>query len=284
MNAYLQAIILGVVQGVSEFMPISSDGHLVIVKHLLSWLGGGAVLSEGKEFEVLLHIGTLASILAVYAPDIRRELWNFRLWGLVVLATIPAIVVGLTLEDYFDRAFSAPVMAGYGLLVTATLLLVGQRFEAEKYDLQTLPWMSAGIVGLFQALALLPGVSRSGCTISGGLLTGVDRVSATRFSFFMAIPVTAGAIALTVKRAIENGGTSVPIGPVLVGIAISFLVGWLSLRVLIRLMTQRRLHWFAAYCVVLGLITIAVTSGTSSAPASAANAHAVVTPTAVGRR
>jgi len=260
MNDYLQAIILGVVQGISEFLPISSDGHLVITKHFLSWCAGRELLSQGNEFEVLLHLGTLAAILVVYANDLRQRWLDVRLWSQVALATVPAVIVGLTLEDWFDAVFDEVVWAGYGLLVTALLLWVGQRWEKEQYDLKSLPWLSAAIIGCFQALALLPGVSRSGCTISSGLLMGVDRLSATQFSFFMAIPVTAGAIALKMQRAIEHGGTAVPLGPTLVGIAISFFVGCVALRVLIRLMTQRKLHWFAAYCVVMGLVTIAVTS------------------------
>jgi undecaprenyl-diphosphatase len=256
MNEYLQAVILGVVQGISEFLPISSDGHLVIVKNVLGWCTGRDVLSQGNEFEVLLHLGTFASILAVYAHDLRQRLWDVRLWGLVALATVPAVVIGLTLEDWFDAVFDDVAWAGYGLLATAALLWMGQRWEHAKYDLHTLPWHSAAIIGCFQALALLPGLSRSGSTISSGLMLGVDRIAATRFSFFMAIPVTAGAIALKSLHALRDGGTSVPLGATALGIVVSFLVGCAALKALIRLMTQRKLHWFAGYCLVMGLATI----------------------------
>lgn len=276
MNDYLQAIILGVVQGISEFLPISSDGHLVIVKNVLGWCTGRDVLSKGNEFEVLLHLGTFASILTVYAHDLRQRLFDARLWGLVVLATIPAVVVGLSLEDWFDAVFDDVVWAGMGLLVTAALLWLGQRWESPKYDLQTLPWLSAAIIGCFQALALLPGLSRSGSTISSGLLLGADRISATQFSFFMAIPVTAGAIALKSMRAIQHGGTSVPLGATAVGIIVSFVVGCVALRLLIRLMTQRRLHWFAGYCLLLGLATIAASTAFDRPPGNVASDHAVV--------
>jgi len=287
MNDYLQAILLGVIQGLAEFLPISSSGHLVIAKHLLGWCGDGEVLSSGKELEVLLHIGTLGSILVVYAGELRQQLFNWRQWALVVVASIPAAVVGLTLEDWFDQAFDTPAIAGFGLLVTAALLVLGQRLEHGKYDLKSLPWVSAVVIGCFQAVALVPGISRSGSTISGGLLTGVDRVSATRFSFLLAIPVTAGAIVLTLKHAVEHGGLDKAGGPEIVGIAVSFVVGWLSLRLLIRLMTQRKLHWFAGYCLALGLATIvvaeAVENGGTARHAAAASDDATMRGTVTAR-
>jgi len=260
MNDYLQAIVLGAVQGVSEFLPISSDGHLVIAKHLLSWASGRELLSSGLEFEVFLHIGTLFSILVVYAKDLWRQRFNMRQWGLVIVASIPAAIVGLTLKDWFEAAFNAPVMAGYGFLVTAALLAIGHYWERPRFEIQHMPWIAAVIIGCFQAIAPLPGVSRSGSTISGGLLCGLDRISATKFSFLMAIPITAGAILVELKDAWKHGHTSVALGPTLVGITVSFSVGCLALRVLIRLMTQRKLHWFALYCLVLGIATIVIAS------------------------
>jgi undecaprenyl-diphosphatase len=259
MNEYLQLIILGIVQGIGEFLPISSDGHLVICKTLLTRFGNAAELS-GKTVEVLLHIGTLASILVVYARELPEVLRSARLCQAIIIATIPAVIVGLTLEDWFDQAFSSVKMAGFGLLITASLLLIGQFSERARYTEYTLPWLSVIHIGCFQALALLPGVSRSGSTISGALLCGVDRLAATRFSFLMAIPVTAGAISLTVLKLLRSdlsqATSGVGLAPIAVGIAVAFVVGWFALRLLLRLVAQRRLHWFAVYCVAMGLFAL----------------------------
>jgi len=264
MNEYLQAIVLGIVQGISEFLPISSDGHLVVAEQVLGKTFGAGI-AAGKDFEVVLHLGTLAAIVLVYL----RELWSLRrdvrLCVLIVLATIPAAVVGLTLEDWFDQMFDSPLAAGFGFLVTAGMLMMGHIMDRGGHTEKTLPWPAMLLIGCFQALALLPGVSRSGSTIAGGLLTGMDRISATRFSFVLAVPVTAGAISLTVKHLVEGDHPALPWGPTAVGIVVSFVVGWLVLNGMIRLVQQRRLPWFAAYCVAIGLVTIALSL---NAPAS----------------
>lgn len=259
MDAYLQVIVLGIVQGIAEFLPISSSGHLVIAKQMF-----GQTLAAGKDLEVMLHLGTLVAILVVYA----RELWDlrkdFRLCAVIVLATIPAAVVGLTLEDWFDKVFSSPLVAGFGLLITAALLLTGHLMETGKYTEKTLPWPAMLLIGCFQAVALLPGISRSGSTIVGGLLTGMDRVSATRFSFLLAIPVMGGAILITLKHLVDGDHASIPVGPLVVGIVVSFVVGWLVLKGMIRLVQQRKLPWFAAYCAAAGLLTITLSLMSSS--------------------
>jgi undecaprenyl-diphosphatase len=191
-----------------------------------------------------------------------RDLWalrsDWRTCALVVVGTIPAGLVGVTLEDWFEQAFDAPILAGFGLLVTASLLAIAQRLEQARFTVKTMPWLSAILIGFFQAVALVPGISRSGSTISGGLLTGLEREAATRFSFLLAIPVTAGAILLTiVKKVAKDPTLTVGMGPLLAGIAVSFLVGWVALEVLIRLVVRGKLHWFGAYCALAGCATIA---------------------------
>lgn len=272
MSDYVSVIVLGLVQGISEFLPISSDGHLVIAAQILNWFFGHDV-AAGKDVEVLLHLGTLGSIVVVYARDIWQSRRDLRLWGLIALATIPAVIVGLTLEDWFDQVFDSALAAGFGLLITAALLGLGQALERGGYSEKTLPWPAMVLIGCFQALALLPGVSRSGCTIVAGLLTGMDRISATRLSFLLALPVTAGAIGLTGLRLLQKGTLPVAGGPLLAGVAVSFLVGCVALQGLIRLVTQRRLHWFAMYCAIAGLVTIAACLGNGSASATPATAQ-----------
>lgn len=274
MNEYVQVLILGVIQGIAEFLPISSSGHLVLTGILLEHFTGMR-LSTGKELEVLLHLGTLGAILLFYFDDLWRILFQPRIIAVLIVATIPAAIIGLTLEDWFDRAFDSPMVVGFGLLMTAFLLLVGQKFETSRYDNENFPWIVAVVIGCFQAAALLPGISRSGSTISGGLLTGVNRITATRYSFLLAIPITAGAILITCKRILEDGSSLSSPGPVLVGIAVSFIVGLLTLRWLVRLISQRKLHWFAGYCAVVGLATLIITAANPPDP----SAHSVSKPT-----
>ncbi len=257
MNEYLQVILLGIVQGIAEFLPISSSGHLVLAEQLLGWFGESTSIAAGKDLEVTLHLGTLLAIVVIYFQDLKQIAFQPVMIAKIVVASIPAAVVGLTLEDWFDEAFDSPLVVGFGLLMTATLLMLGQSLERGKYQDANLPWICAIVIGCFQAVALVPGISRSGSTISGGLLTGVDRLGATRFSFLLAIPVTGGAVLLTLKRMLESGQTgNVHVGPLAVGVVVSFVTGVVTLRWLIRLISQRRLHWFAGYCAVVGLITI----------------------------
>lgn len=274
MGEYLQLILLGIVQGIAEFLPISSSGHLVLTEQLLSaW--GGEPLAEGKTVEVMLHVGTLAAIVVVYFHDLLLMLRQPRSIALIIVATIPAAVVGLTLKDWFETAFDSPVVVGFGLLVTAALLLLGQKLERASVNDAAMPWLTGVIIGCFQALALVPGISRSGSTIAGGLLTGVDRLGATRFSFLLAIPVTSGAVILTAKDAWEMGDTSVAVAPLLLGMLVSFVTGWLTLKWLIRLISQRKLHWFALYCAVVGVTTLVVCT-LRPVPAEGHSAAAVV--------
>lgn len=270
MSDYLQIIVLGIVQGIAEFLPISSSGHLVLAEQILGWFGGQSSVASGKDVEVMLHLGTLLAILLVYRHDLLRIAYQPRTILLLGVATLPAVIVGLTCEEWFDEAFDAPIVAGFGLLLTAFLLMIGQRWERPRFNDERLPWTCGIIIGLFQAVALVPGISRSGSTISGGLLTGVDRISATRFSFLLAIPVTLGAVLLTSKRLLEAGGTSTGLGPLLVGVVVSFVTGVLTLKWLIQMISKGKLHWFAIYCATVGVLTIAVSLGQSTQKQQAA--------------
>jgi undecaprenyl-diphosphatase len=193
---YLQTVILGVVQGITEFLPISSDGHLLVIGELLNRMFG-RVAGTGDEnllLTVALHIGTLAAILIVYWADLWKLLRNFKLCLLIVLATIPAAVVGLALKNRIEETFESPTMAALGWLATAVFLWIGQRYERAGRTFEQVSWSDALLVGCFQATALLPGVSRSGTTIASGMLGGLKRDAATSFSFLIAIPAIAGAI------------------------------------------------------------------------------------------
>ncbi len=255
----LKAIILGIVQGIGEFLPISSSGHLVIVDHLYdAFTGRNPVKEAGQDmlFNVVVHVGTLFSILIVY----REAIWKLRLQPRVclniILASVPAGVLGILFKDKFEQAFSTPLIVGVCWFVTATMLLVGQRLERNEIAYEDLSPLKAFWIGVFQAVALMPGISRSGSTITGGLLTGLQRGSAGAFSFLMAIPVIGGAALLELKDVLTGDvKVSAPM-PLLVGGVTSFLVGWLVLRWLVMLIARGRLHWFAYYCFTAGTLTV----------------------------
>ncbi len=210
---------------------------------------------------VALHVGTLLSILWVY----REDLWVMRqrpkLVLAIVLATLPLVAIGLSpVKDLMKHGFDTPLISGCGLLVTAGLLASAHLWQSNTRTLEEMTLCRAGLIGLFQAVALFPGISRSGSTISGGLLLGLRREAAASFSFFIAIPAIAGAGVLMLKDVLtEPSITSSPgygWGPMLLGALVSFAVGLLALRWLLRLISQRRLHWFACYCAAVGTLTI----------------------------
>jgi undecaprenyl-diphosphatase len=256
-SSWLEAIVLGVVQGMTEFLPISSSGHLVIVGELIRRATGTAPDPEANlQLNIALHAGTLLSILWVYRTDLLRLPFRPWLCLAIVVATIPAAVVGLAAKDTIETAFSTPLLAGACLWITAGMLIAGQRFDRGDRDVEQLSQFRALAVGTFQAVALLPGVSRAGSTIAGGLLVGLRREAAAAFSFLIAIPAIGGATVLMLRDALESGGTRTDPRILLAGAATAALVGVLSLRILIRLVVARKLYWFAWYCGVVGTATV----------------------------
>lgn len=255
----LKAVILGIVQGIGEFLPISSSGHLVVVDHLFDAITGRSPVKDADAdmlFNIVVHLGTLLSILIVY----REAIWKLRLQPRVclniVLASIPAGVLGVLFKEQFEVAFSTPLVVGVCWFVTAAMLLIGQRLERNEISYEDLPPHKAFLIGVFQAIALLPGVSRSGSTITGGLLSGLQRGSAGAFSFLMAIPVIGGAAVLELKDVVTGDVTIGNPVPLLAGGVTAFLVGWLVLRWLVLLIAKGRLHWFAYYCCAAGTMTV----------------------------
>lgn len=257
-----QAILLGIVQGITEFLPISSDGHLVIAHALLKRFGiSSASQTSNLTFDVILHIGTLAAIVVLY----RRELiglWHRpHLCALIVVATVPAVLVGFSVDDLVEAVGEhetwGPVSAGVGLLITAAFLFIGQRTERNEIPLERLTLRDAIGIGVLQALAIAPGISRSGSTIAGGLWRGLRRDAAATFSFLMAVPVIAGAATLKLVKLFSQHSETPPRWDVLtLGTITSFVVGLLALRILIRVVTRGKLHWFAYYCVAVGTATL----------------------------
>jgi undecaprenyl-diphosphatase len=252
----IRAIILGVVQGIAEFLPISSSGHLVIADKLMEETTGHGFGAGGMALNVALHVGSLFSILLVFWRDILELRHQPRICGLIVLASVPVAVVGLAFEDAIASAFTEPLLPAFALFFTAALLLIGQRLESGSEQVERMSSFKACVIGLFQAVAIIPGVSRSGSTIAGGMLLGLDRTAAARFSFLLAIPPIAGAGLLKFVKLGQNAEPTISFGAMLAGSFTSFVVGYLALNWLLKLISQRQLHRFAAYCIVVGVATI----------------------------
>jgi undecaprenyl-diphosphatase len=252
----LDMLILAVVQGVAEFLPISSSGHLVIL---------GALLGIGEDsptIVIILHAGTLASILVVYWRRILALLQSDqRVIPLLVVGTIPAGVLGVLIKTQAAWILDLPLLAGAMLLVTGGLL-IGMAFLRDgKTEYRGLSWQAAWAVGAFQAVAILPGISRSGSTIFGGRLLGLRRDDSVTFSFLLAIPAILGATVLAVKDLLDEGISGEDVSILVTGAFMSFVIGIVSLLWLIRWSREGRLWWFALWCIPVGLLVIAMWGG-----------------------
>jgi undecaprenyl-diphosphatase len=253
-----QGILLGLVQGLTEFLPVSSDGHLAVIGHV------AGVHTPGVFVEVALHVATLGSILVVYGRRfwqlalgvLRRQPDDLRYAGLLLIGMIPAGIVGLLFEDLIGRAFNALWAAGAGFLVTAAALWsTRRRGSAADGAVRPTP-AGALIIGLAQALAPLPGISRSGMTIASGLWVGLGAVAAADFSFLMAIPLIASAGLVEARHASADLALIGAV-PLLVGALVAFLSGVFAIRFLVAMLRRGRFHVFAPYCVAIGLFTLA---------------------------
>ncbi len=262
-----QAILLGIVQGIAEFLPISSSGHLVVFAPITGDLLGTTTEShESLILNVVLHVGTLLSIVVVYRKALWELLKQFQLCFYIVLATIPVGIVGLTLKPLLDQAFETPLVVAIGWLATAVMLLSGQKWatSSENCRMEEMGPGRALMIGMFQAVALVPGISRSGSTIAGGMLSGLRREDAATFSFFIAIPAISAAalkvgldaMNLNAESITTAGSSSISWTALLAGAATSFVVGIVCLQLLIKAVKMMKLHWFAYYCVAMAIGTI----------------------------
>lgn len=250
-----QGILLGLVQGLTEFLPVSSDGHLAVVGVV------AGVRTPGVFVEVVLHVATLGSILVVYgrrflqlvAGVLRRRPDALRYGGVILLGMIPAGIIGILFEDLVAQAFNSLWAAGVGFFVTGIALWSTRGLVTGAADRPT-PG-AALLIGLAQALAILPGVSRSGMTITSGLWLGMGTVAAADFSFLMAIPVIAGA-GLVEARHIATDVDRVGALPLVVGSLVAFVSGVFAIRLLVTLLRRGRLHAFAPYCFAIGTLTL----------------------------
>jgi len=248
-------VILGVVQGVAEFLPISSSGHLVIAEALFG--AAGRDLPQRLALNVVLHGGTLLAILAFYRRRIAALFGTERrAIGLLIVGTLPVGVIGLMLDRWNPHLLESPLLAGAMLVATGVLLLWGRRHAGGNTPYHEIRYSQAFAVGLAQSLGLLPGISRSGVTIVSGMAVGLRPDAAATFSFLLAIPAIGGACVLELIRMSQHNGPSLSGAVVLLGALTSFGVGLVSLVWLLRWIQQGWLHRFAYWCIPLGIVVI----------------------------
>ena len=265
------AVVLGIVQGATEFLPISSSGHLVLFQALFG-------MKEPEIFfDIAVHLGTLLAVCVFYCKDLKEIMvalfsmttWRagkggilarfsktpqLRLLWLIVVGTIPTVLFGLAFRPIAEMLFSSIRLVGLMLLITGILLWMTRRVRAKGRKVGELTAWDGLCVGIIQGLAILPGISRSGATIAIGLFRKIDRETAARYSFLLSIPAILGAVVL--ELAGMQGPISPHLGPILSGACIAGIVGYVALKVLIHFVKRGNLHIFAPYCWLLGLIAI----------------------------
>jgi undecaprenyl-diphosphatase len=247
-----EAALLGLLQGLTEFLPVSSSGHLALGQILLGWEDPSANLA----FNVAVHVGSLLAVLVF----VRREIVDMltrhpRLILTLVVATLPVALVGPPAKKIVEGLSGNAVAVGVLLLCTAGILVLVRRSDGGEQTPRTLPLPRALLIGVAQCFAILPGISRSGSTLAAGLKAGLDKESAVRFAFLMAAPAIGGA-GLIMSIQGDWGGGNLPHVPLAVGTSVSFLASLFAMKVMVAVVARRRLGWFAAYCAVLGAVAI----------------------------
>jgi undecaprenyl-diphosphatase len=259
----LQALVLGILQGLAEFLPISSSAHLTLAPWLLHWP------DPGLAFDVALHFGTLIAVLWYFRQEWlaligaavsivvhrRVETDEERRVVFLIVATIPGAIAGLALEKYADSAFRDPKLIATVLIVMGIVLWWTDKRAAQDRPLQSMRWADALLIGLAQMFAIVPGVSRSGATITAGRALRLTRESAAVFSFLMSMPIIAAASLVKVPHVLKTEGLDAPL---VVGVLASAVSGWLAISVLLRFVVRRSYGIFAVYRVVVGLIVLAI--------------------------
>lgn len=268
---YIEAIILGLVQGLSEFLPISSSGHLALLENLFEIKEDSVIF-----FAVLLHIGTLVSIFIVYHEDIYaliKELFLLfkdiftgkglrieerpirKLGIMIIVSSIPTAIMGLLFSDYIDRIFGSLTVISICWIITGFILLFSEKLNNNKKEIEGMKYRNAIFVGICQGLAIMPGISRSGSTIVGSLVTGLKREFAVEFAFLISIPAILGSAILEFPKAIKAGIEPSTIGPMIVGFLVAAISGYFAITTMIRIVSKHRMRYFSYYVWILGLGT-----------------------------
>jgi undecaprenyl-diphosphatase len=267
---FLQSLVLGIIQGLTEFIPVSSTAHLLIGQTILGIPSGDKIFS----FNVIIQLGTVLAMLLFFWKDLGeiirsffQGIWNKQpfqthnslLGWLVIVATIPALLVGFLVKDLMDSLFRNPIFtAAVRLLISAVLLGVVEYVGRHNRKLESASWMDAVVIGFFQILSIFPGASRSGSSIAGGILRGFDRPSAARMAFLMSAPILTAAGAYETFHVIQRPGTTEFLPYLVVGFLTAGVVGWLALKWLMAFLKDHSIYLFAGYCAVVGLLCLAI--------------------------
>lgn len=265
-----EAVLLGLVQGATEFLPVSSSGHLVLVPYLFN------LPEPGLSMISIVHLGTLLAVLVYFRQDIWRIVAavlaglvekrpfataDSRLGWFIVLGSVPAAVAGLLLESFFEQVFGTPAAAASFLLITAVFMVWGERMLTSKKEMAAMTWIDALIIGIFQMFALFPGISRSGSTITAGLIRGLNRETAARFSFLLGIPAILGAGLLSIIDLVQAGNLASQWPAMAAGFATAAVTGYACIHFLLTWLKKRNLYLFVVYVVgfsVLSFLVIAL--------------------------
>jgi len=243
----IKYIFLGIVQGLTEFLPVSSSGHLAILENIFGFQGQELIIT------VFLHLATTLALVVFFMKDIIKALRDLRLIMLIIVVTLITGVIGILGKDFFEKLFSSPKAIAVSFFATGIILIYAGRLRFPQRSMEKIKFIDAVILGITQAVAIIPGISRSGITISTLLLRKLDYESAFRFSFLVAIPVIVGAALLELK---DFQAISLDRGNLAVGFMVSFIVGLISLFILRRIMKAGKFHYFGYYCIVIAVITL----------------------------
>ena len=269
---YFEAVLLGLVQGLAEFLPISSSGHLALLQQFF-----GVEEDKVLLFAVLLHVGTLISVFIVYWKDIWELICELgltvidlctgkglrldqrpvrKLGVLIIIATIPTGIIGVIGGDFFDSLYNSVIPIGIGLIVTGFLLVAAERMGSSRRGLEQMNFRNAFFIGLVQGIAICPGISRSGSTLFGSLICNLERKFAVKFVFLISIPSILGSAVLELPDAIAAGIEPSQIGPILVGMAVAAISGLVAIKTMIKIVSDKKLSWFSWYVWVLGTAVV----------------------------
>lgn len=259
---YTQGIVLGLVQGLTEFLPVSSSGHLILVPSIFGWP------DQGLAFDAVMHLGTLAALLAYFRGELVAMLQGTlsrRVAALMIAATVPGAVGGVLFEKRIEEHLRSPWVIAASTAVWAIVMWIADRRAVAAKDngdpLERVSWSQGITVGCAQALALIPGTSRSGITITTGLFTGLDRATAARFSFLIGIVITAGAGGKKMLHVMKGGLPSGEAGPLLAAVIVAFVSGWFAVWFLVSYLKRRTLAPFVVYRLLLAVVIVAVLLG-----------------------
>ena len=260
---YLQAAILGIVQGLAEFLPISSSGHLALLQYFFGVEADSVLL-----FTVMMHVGTLVSVFIIYRKDIWALILELidtikdlctgkgpridsspmrRMGFMIIVATIPTALIGLIFEDFFESLYSSIVSIAIGLIFTGIILFVAERMGRSDKGPMEMKWRHAIFIGIMQGIAICPGVSRSGSTLFGSLISGLKREFAVEFVFLISIPSILGSVVLEMPKALAEGMDASMVGPLILGVILAALSGIFAIKAMIKVVSNKRLIGFTIY-------------------------------------